>query len=47
MVGAPSGKLSRVPICEGLGLPVPAEPFPVMNTTDDFRAVFGVPPVVD
>ena len=26
------------PICERLGLPVPSEPFPVTNTTDEFRA---------
>jgi len=25
------------PICERLGLPVPNEPFPVTNTTDDFE----------
>ena len=35
------------PICERLGVPVPAEPFPVTNTTDDFRAMFGMPPVSD
>ena len=33
------------PICERLGLPVPAEPFPVTNTTDEFRAMVGMPPV--
>jgi len=33
------------PICERLGLPVPAEPFPVTNTTDDFRAMIGLPPL--
>lgn len=27
------------PICERLGLPVPAAPFPHVNTTDDFRAM--------
>ena len=37
------------PICEGLGLPVPAEPFPHLNTTDEFRAMVstmasGAPP---
>jgi Sulfotransferase domain len=26
------------PICSALGLPVPAEPFPHVNTTDEFRA---------
>ena len=33
------------PLCERLGLPVPAEPFPVTNSTDEFRAMFGLPPV--
>jgi hypothetical protein len=33
------------PICERLGLPVPSEPFPVTNTTEDFRAMLGLPPV--
>jgi Sulfotransferase domain len=33
------------PICDRLGLPVPAEPFPVTNTTDDFRQMIGVPPL--
>jgi hypothetical protein len=33
------------PICERLGLPVPAEPFPVTNTTEDFRAMVGLPPL--
>ncbi len=33
------------PICERLGLPVPAEPFPVTNTTDEFRAMVGIPPL--
>ena len=33
------------PICERLGLPVPAEPFPVTNTTDEFRAMVGMPPL--
>jgi hypothetical protein len=28
------------PICERLGVPVPSEPFPVTNTTEDFRALF-------
>ncbi|HVT21794.1 MAG TPA: sulfotransferase [Mycobacteriales bacterium] len=28
-----------VPICERLGLPVPDEPFPHVNTTEDFRAM--------
>lgn len=30
------------PLCAGLGLPEPAEPFPHVNTTDDFRAMLGV-----
>lgn len=29
------------PICERLGLPVPAEPFPHTNTSDEFRSRFG------
>jgi len=33
------------PICDRLGLPVPAEPFPVTNTTDEFREMLGLPPV--
>lgn len=33
------------PICERLGLPVPESPFPVSNTTDDFRAMVGMPPL--
>lgn len=33
------------PICERLGLPVPAEPFPVTNTTDEFREMLGMPPL--
>lgn len=33
------------PICERLGLAVPDEPFPVTNTTDDFRAMVGIPPL--
>jgi hypothetical protein len=33
------------PICERLGLPVPAEPFPVTNTTSEFREMLGVPPI--
>jgi hypothetical protein len=30
------------PICAGLGLAEPAEPFPHVNTTDDFRAMAGL-----
>jgi hypothetical protein len=33
------------PICERLGLPVPAEPFPKVNTTEEFRAMVGMPPL--
>ena len=33
------------PICERLGLPVPAEPFPVTNTTGEFREMIGMPPL--
>ena len=33
------------PICERLGVPVPDEPFPVTNTTNDFRSMLGLPPV--
>jgi hypothetical protein len=29
------------PICERLGLDVPAEPFPVTNTTEEFRAMIA------
>ncbi len=30
------------PICQKLGVPVPAEPFPHVNTTDEFRAMRGL-----
>jgi hypothetical protein len=33
------------PICERLNLPVPSEPFPKVNTTDEFRAMVGMPPI--
>ena len=33
------------PICERLDLPVPEEPFPVTNTTDEFRAMIGMAPL--
>ena len=33
------------PICDRLGLEVPSEPFPVTNTTDEFRAMVGMPPI--
>jgi hypothetical protein len=32
------------PICTKLGLPVPSEDFPHVNTTDDFRAMLGLEP---
>src|SRR5438309_3110581 len=34
------------PICERLSVPVPAEPFPVTNTTDEFRTMVGMPPLI-
>lgn len=33
------------PICERLGVHVPDDPFPVTNTTDDFRSMVGLPPI--
>ncbi len=33
------------PICERLGLPVPTEPFPVTNTTNEFREMIGMAPL--
>jgi len=30
------------PLCAALGVPVPAEPFPHVNTTDEFRAMTGL-----
>jgi hypothetical protein len=33
------------PICERLGRAVPDEPFPQTNSTDDFRAMAGLPPI--
>jgi hypothetical protein len=33
------------PICERLGLPVPDEHFPVTNTTNESRAMFGFAPL--
>ena len=33
------------PICDRLGLPVPTEPFPRVNSTDEFRAMLGIPPL--
>lgn len=33
------------PICDRLGVPVPDEPFPVTNTTNEFRALAGLDPI--
>lgn len=33
------------PICERLGMPVPDEPFPKVNSTAEFRQMLGLPPV--
>ena len=33
------------PICERLGVPVPAEPFPRTNSTVEFREMVGMPPL--
>jgi hypothetical protein len=33
------------PICDKLGLPVPNEHFPHVNTTDEFRAMLGMDPL--
>lgn len=33
------------PICDRLGLPVPGDPFPKTNSTDEFREQLGMPPV--
>jgi Sulfotransferase domain len=33
------------PICERLGVAVPDEPFPRTNTTDETRAIIGLPPL--
>lgn len=32
------------PLCKGLGLPVPAEPFPRVNAVTDFRSKFDLDP---
>ncbi len=46
----PSGQLLEwrpedgwAPICDRLEFPVPDQPFPVTNTTDEFRAMIGLP----
>jgi hypothetical protein len=36
------GKDGWGPICDALGLPVPDEPFPHVNTTDEFRQMMGL-----
>lgn len=33
------------PICDRLGLPIPDAPFPVTNTTAEFREMLGLPPL--
>ncbi|MER7455843.1 sulfotransferase family protein [Micromonospora sp. NPDC126480] len=33
------------PLAEALGVPVPAEPFPHLHDTDDFRRACGLPPL--
>ena len=33
------------PICDRLGFSVPSEPFPVTNSTSDFRQMIGLPPL--
>jgi Sulfotransferase domain len=33
------------PICERLAVPIPSEPFPVTNTTKEFREMMGLPPL--
>jgi hypothetical protein len=30
------------PLCRGLGLAVPSDPFPHVNTTSEFRALTGL-----
>jgi hypothetical protein len=35
------------PLCAGLGIPVPAEAFPHLNTTDEFRAMTHLDDAVD
>lgn len=49
---APAGRLvdwhpgdGWEPICRALDLPVPSEPFPHVNTTDEFRAMIGMEPL--
>ena len=33
------------PICERLRLRIPSEPFPVTNTTDEYREMIDMPPL--
>jgi hypothetical protein len=35
------------PLCDALGLPVPAEEFPHVNSTAEFRAMLGLDPLAD
>jgi len=50
--GVPAGRLLEwsssdgwEPICERLGVAVPNEPFPAVNSTQETRAVLGMPPL--
>lgn len=50
--GVPAGRLLEwnlgdgwEPICERLGVAVPAEPFPVTNSTEEFREMVGIGPL--
>ena len=50
--GVPAGRLLEwvtsdgwEPICERLGVAVPSEPFPATNSTNETRAILGMPPV--
>jgi Sulfotransferase domain len=50
--GVPAGRLLEwttsdgwEPICERLGVAVPNEPFPATNSTNETRAILGMPPV--
>jgi hypothetical protein len=35
------------PLCRALGVPAPQEPFPHVNSTAEFRAMFGLDPVAE
>jgi hypothetical protein len=50
--GVPAGRLLEwtasdgwEPLCERLGVPVPSEAFPLINTTNETRAAIGLPPM--